>query len=219
MRASGPDIGLAGTTDNRGTPRSPAGLHGTSRNIKKVRFRTQIHFFFARFPHFRLLVFFSPLPFSQHLLLRQMEGLSKPPTCYALGDGEGWGKRPRMEECRRNVLASGPDSGANGTTSNRGTPRNPAEPSGTSRNTKKGYYAPENTLFCAIPTSSPSRCPLSSTPPLPILLHLPAPSMSVVSKGLPFVATSGVGRGRRGEKKTRRRRCGKRAKKKADRSA
>ena len=131
----------------RRAQRTTAEPHGTPRNIKKARLRTQIHFFFARFPYFRLLVFFSPLLPSPTPAVATN---GRPFETTDMLRARRWGKRPRMEECRRNVLASGPDIGATGTTDNRGTPRNPTEPHGAPRNIKKGRLRPQIHLFFAL---------------------------------------------------------------------
>ena len=128
MPPSGPDSGLNGTTSNRGTQRNRMEPHRTPRIAKNGQLRAQIHLFSARFPHFRIIVSFSPLPFSQHLLLRQMEGLSKLPTCLVLVDRAGWGKRPAMAERRRKRTGQRGDW-------RKGQPRNPTEPHGSPRNT------------------------------------------------------------------------------------
>ena len=143
MRAIGPDFGLTGTTDNRGTPRNPTELHGTSRNIKKVRLRTQIHLFFRAFPAFSPSRFLLPSP-------------PHPPTpavathgrCFEttdmLGDarwrGTG-GDRPRMVEYASHRTGHWGDW-------HNGQPRNPTESHGT---LKRSDYAPESAFFPRVP--------------------------------------------------------------------
>ena len=187
MRAIGPDIGATGATDNRGAPRIPTEPNGTARNIKNVRSRTQIHLTFARFPYFRLLVFFSPLI---HLPTPDVAKNGGPfETTDMLGDGRWRNGGGMATECA---------------TSNGGNPRNPTEPHGTSRSTTKGRLPLKYTFF---PRFQHFRLLFTST-----LTHHPATSVAINGRRFGAIGMLRVGRGGEGQRgETRRRRCGLRA--------
>ena len=158
--------------ETHGNQRSPTESHGALKVLTAHSYPP----YFARFPHFRLLVFFSPLPFPTTPAVATN---GRPFETTDMLRARRWGKRPRMEECRRNVLAIGPDIGATGTTSNRGTPRDPKDPHGTPRSAEKGKYAPKSAFFLRV-----SRIPVYSFSSLlsPLSQHLPLWQMGAVSK-------------------------------------
>ena len=66
------------TAEPQGTLRSPTEPHGTLKRSDYALKST----FFSRVSHIFVFSFSSLLSsLSQHLMLRQMEGASKPPTC------------------------------------------------------------------------------------------------------------------------------------------
>ena len=72
-------IGLWGERHNE-QPRNPLEPHGTHGALKRADCALKSAFFFPR--DSRICVFSLASPtLSQHLTLRQTEGLSKPPTC------------------------------------------------------------------------------------------------------------------------------------------
>ena len=173
------------TAENHGAPRNPAEPHGTLKRDDRALKST----YFSRVSHILFFSFSSLLAsLSQHLMLRQKEGLSKPRHVRS------WGWRWMGETTHDGRTAAEYASHRTGHWGDwhNQQPRNPTGPHGAPRNphgtVKRPDYAPKSIFFSA---RFPHFRLLVFFSPL-----LPLPTPDVATNGRPFETTDMFGAGR-----------------------